>query len=557
MSKWNGAKAAAYVGGAAVAAALIAVVLTYFVPPMLKSTLAPTVEQQPAPVPTPVPSTEPSPTPEPAATAAPPQVPEINAPVAKDQMPDGPSFDVVRIEKDGSALIAGKAAPDSAVSVLIGADVVTTVSADRSGGFAALFTLAPSDQPRLIMLRMRLADGREFMSQDQVIVAPDDVAQPLTVAEAAPAAVAPAAPAQVAAPETSVPETAADPQPTPELTPEPAPEPVAAANPATPPPSPVPAQDQARTEPENATAPSAILLGPKGVKVLQPGAASRPGVVQPVVIDAISYTASGAVLLGGRGTAGSAVRIYLNDSFVTEFQISADGGWGGELPSVAPGRYSLRADQIDATGKVTARFETPFQRETHATLAALAAPKTAAPQTQTQTQTAPSGTDTNPAVADDTSGRVPVPSIPPGLVSSDAPEQIAQPAAGTAPDSRPDLQANVSLPLDAAPLAQGNAGSAPQADATAAAPPVAVADQTTPPPASAPQPNLPETAPAGVTVTVQPGFTLWEIARERFGDGILYVQVYEANKDRIRDPDLIYPGQVFAVPEISGLPAKP
>jgi nucleoid-associated protein YgaU/outer membrane biosynthesis protein TonB len=551
MSKWNGAKAAAYVGGAAVAAALIAVVLTYFAPPMLKSTLAPTVEQQPAPVPTPVPSTVPSPTPEPAATVAPPQSPEINAPVAKDQMPDGPSFDVVRIEKDGSALIAGKAAPDSAVSVLIGADVVTTVAADRSGGFAALFTLAPSDQPRLIMLRMRLADGREFMSQDQVIVAPDDVAQPLTVAEAAPVAVASAEPAQEAAPETSAPKTATDPQPTPE----PAPEPVAAVEPSTPSTSPVPAQDQARAEPENATAPSAILLGPKGVKVLQPGAASRPGVVQPVVIDAISYTASGAVLLGGRGTAGSAVRVYLNDSFLTEFQISADGGWGGELPSVAPGRYSLRADQIDASGKVTARFETPFQRETHATLAALAAPKAAAPQTQTQT--APSGTDTNPAVADVASGDVPVPSTPPGLVSSDAPEQITQPAAGTAPDARPDLQASVSLPLDAAPLAQGSAGSAPQPIPTTATPPVAVADQTTAPPASAPQPNLPETAPAGVTVTVQPGFTLWEIARERFGNGILYVQVYEANKDRIRDPDLIYPGQVFAVPEISVLPAKP
>jgi LysM repeat protein/outer membrane biosynthesis protein TonB len=549
MSKWNGAKAAAYVGGAAVAAALIAVVLTYFAPPMLKSTLAPTVEQQPAPVPTPVPSTVPSPTPEPAATVAPPQSPEINAPVAKDQMPDGPSFDVVRIEKDGSALIAGKAAPDSAVSVLIGADVVTTVAADRSGGFAALFTLAPSDQPRLIMLRMRLADGREFMSQDQVIVAPDDVAQPLTVAEAAPVAVASAEPAQEAAPETSAPKTATDPQPTPE----PAPEPVAAVEPSTPSTSPVPAQDQARAEPENATAPSAILLGPKGVKVLQPGAASRPGVVQPVVIDAISYTASGAVLLGGRGTAGSAVRVYLNDSFLTEFQISADGGWGGELPSVAPGRYSLRADQIDASGKVTARFETPFQRETHATLAALAAPKTAAPQTQT----APSGTDTSPAVAEVASGDVPVPSTPPGLVSSDAPEKIAQPAAGKAPDARPDLQASVSLPLDAAPLAQGSAGSAPQPNVTTAAPPVAVADQTTAPPASAPQPNLPETAPAGVTVTVQPGFTLWEIARERFGDGILYVQVYEANKDRIRDPDLIYPGQVFAVPEISGLPARP
>ena len=49
--------------------------------------------------------------------------------------------------------------------------------------------------------------------------------------------------------------------------------------------------------------------------------------------------------------------------------------------------------------------------------------------------------------------------------------------------------------------------------------------------------------------TVQPGATLWAIAREQFGKGIMYVAVYEANKDQIRDPDLIYPGQVFRMPE--------
>ncbi|WP_227285969.1 LysM peptidoglycan-binding domain-containing protein [Boseongicola sp. H5] len=52
-------------------------------------------------------------------------------------------------------------------------------------------------------------------------------------------------------------------------------------------------------------------------------------------------------------------------------------------------------------------------------------------------------------------------------------------------------------------------------------------------------------------VTVQPGFTLWGIARETLGAGILYVQVYQANQDLIRDPDLIYPGQVFAIPEMA------
>ncbi|MYK31061.1 MAG: LysM peptidoglycan-binding domain-containing protein, partial [Boseongicola sp. SB0670_bin_30] len=50
-------------------------------------------------------------------------------------------------------------------------------------------------------------------------------------------------------------------------------------------------------------------------------------------------------------------------------------------------------------------------------------------------------------------------------------------------------------------------------------------------------------------VTIQPGNTLWGLARKRYGRGILYVRVYEANTDRIRDPDLIFPGQIFAVPD--------
>lgn len=50
-------------------------------------------------------------------------------------------------------------------------------------------------------------------------------------------------------------------------------------------------------------------------------------------------------------------------------------------------------------------------------------------------------------------------------------------------------------------------------------------------------------------VTVQPGNTLWAIARDRYGEGPAYVKVFEANRDRIRDPDLIYPGQVFSIPD--------
>lgn len=58
-----------------------------------------------------------------------------------------------------------------------------------------------------------------------------------------------------------------------------------------------------------------------------------------------------------------------------------------------------------------------------------------------------------------------------------------------------------------------------------------------------------DTGASAKAVTVQTGATLWAIARDRYGDGTLYVRVVEANKGNIRNPDLIYPGQVFELPE--------
>lgn len=57
------------------------------------------------------------------------------------------------------------------------------------------------------------------------------------------------------------------------------------------------------------------------------------------------------------------------------------------------------------------------------------------------------------------------------------------------------------------------------------------------------------TAPDKSTVVVQPGHTLWALAESRYGDGVKYVQIFRANRDRIRNADLIYPGQVFDLPE--------
>ncbi len=55
----------------------------------------------------------------------------------------------------------------------------------------------------------------------------------------------------------------------------------------------------------------------------------------------------------------------------------------------------------------------------------------------------------------------------------------------------------------------------------------------------------------GTYVLVQPGNSLWRISRRVYGSGFSYTQIFEANKGRIIDPDLIYPGQVFEIPNVN------
>ncbi len=65
-----------------------------------------------------------------------------------------------------------------------------------------------------------------------------------------------------------------------------------------------------------------------------------------------------------------------------------------------------------------------------------------------------------------------------------------------------------------------------------------------------PEANMPESFSQGAIIIVQPGNTLWLMATEAYGDGDAYSQIFSANKDAIRDPDLIYPGQIFSIPRI-------
>lgn len=428
------------------------------------------------------------------------------------------AFDNWRVDADGTAVVAGRAAPGAVVTVLVDGLAVAEAPSTTRGEFVALFTLPPNPNPSLMRLTAILPDGSTVQSSQSVALAA--IAGPMVVAEAEAEPVPAPAPNALAAEETS-------------LAPDVPVDPAVAAEAAAP-----PKPDAAATPPESA--PAALMVTDEGVRVLQGPEADAQ---MDVSLDAIAYTAAGDVQLSGTGQTGQFIRIYLDDAPVATVPVGAAGQWSLTLADTPAGIYTLRVDQVDATGAVTARVETPFKRETREALAALIPGPAAIP--------AP----IMPAASAEGA-----PTVPEILV---APAEIIAPAEVAPAET-------VVAPPEPVAVAQANP---PQATQTAVAPVAA----TDPPPdqgaapvmTSIQAPNPPETpvpaartpalaepvgeasAPAAlpsVSITVQPGYTLWGIARQQLGEGVLYVQVFEANKDRIRNPDLIYPGQVFVLP---------
>ena len=73
--------------------------------------------------------------------------------------------------------------------------------------------------------------------------------------------------------------------------------------------------------------------------------------------------------------------------------------------------------------------------------------------------------------------------------------------------------------------------------------------QDRPKPVAVPQIKRPATtAPSTRTYTVVRGDCLWNIAKKYYGNGSQYTKIYNANRDKIKNPSLIYPGQVFVIP---------
>ena len=391
-----------------------------------------------------------------------------------------PKFDVVRIEDDGSALIAGQA--DGRGHVILSVDGVEQAEAraDLSGtGQFVIFAFIPStgDQQSL-KLHLYAEDGSgPVVSAQTVFVAPATAVATATDSTAAPVQ------EEVTASER--PDTAAE---------------IETAS-----------TDVATPEANVDEAPATVILADEdGVRVLQDGA---PNAAKPAVtIDTISYSSNGDVILGGRGQAGNFVRIYLDNQFLATSKIAADGYWALELSDIEPGIYTLRVDELNVAGDVVSRAETPFKREAAEELAELMA-----------AGTEPEGPSESAAEAEVVDAEE-LASVEPEAADDPQPEQFV-------------TQEEVNVQAEVAELN-------PQGEQSSDGGSLAVEGQP------ADTASVLRTPSKKFRVrTVQPGSTLWAIAKESYGAGIEYFKVFEANKERIRDPDLIYPGQVFEIPD--------
>ena len=412
-----------------------------------------------------------------------------------------PKFDVVRIEDDGSALIAGQAQGRGHVVLSVDGVELPEARADLTGnGQFVIFAFLPAtaDQQSL-KLHLYAQDGSgPVVSVQTIFVAPAPVEEAVAASES----VAPEseAPAETATTDETNDATETDIE-------------IETA----------PTQAASTEAPADAAPATVILADEDGVRVLQDGTPSAPD--PAVTIDTISYSSNGDVILGGRGQAGNFVRIYLDNQSIATSKISANGYWSLELSDIEPGIYTLRVDELNATADVVSRAETPFKREAAEELAELMAPETEPKE---------------PSVEVPSQNVAEAPSAQTDAPSSDAPETAAETVADTGSDTAPDTsvtQVEVTVQAEVAELnPQDEQSSDGETVATEAQPADTASVLRTP-------------SQTFRVRTVQPGSTLWAIAKESYGAGIEYFKVFEANKERIRDPDLIYPGQVFEIPD--------
>ncbi|MCB4802598.1 LysM peptidoglycan-binding domain-containing protein [Methylobacterium brachiatum] len=356
---------------------------------------------------------------------------------AADRVPDGktaepdptavPRFDIVRVEPNGEAVVAGRGAPDAEIEMLVDGKAVARAKADANGQFALVPPALPAGSSAL-RLRMTTKDGRAADSRQSVAVdvAPNRDRQPL-VALTAPDA------ATVVLSQPGAPEAA---------------------------------------------------TGTGSPAAKAPGAPATAGKAPATQIASVDVQENGRLFVTATGIPGAKLRLYLNDTLIAPGSVGPDGRASFTIGrGVKPGQYQVRIDQIDPrTGKVATRAEVP-----------LAVPE------PTRVATGEGAGQERPRG----------PSGPQGAGSGQgAPRPQDGLAQATMPSALSGNPTETSGPTRAGAV------------------------------------FVPEITTAKITR----GDNLWRISQRTYGRGERYTVIYDANQNQIRDPDRIYPGQIFILP---------
>lgn len=492
-----------------------------------------------------------------------------------------PNFDVLRVEKDGSTVIAGGASPKAKVEVLDGDKVIGAATAGPSGDFAIALDkpLEPGDHS--LVLKATGADGKTVASAEVATVAVPNgkdgklLAMVTKPGEASRILTKPDAEKQVA-----------------QATPAAGTQGSAANAPATTLP---PLPDASKTLATNV---------PTVPATQQPAAAAadasqKPTEAAAIRIDAVEIEGD-KIFVAGTTRPNTSVQVFADDKLIETTKSSDSGHFEAEntMP-LATGNHIIRADLMDQTGsKVVVRASVPFNRPAGDQISVVA--DTAKPsagngtsaaspamgqieqlreeaakalvllkglfadgKTPAKDQLAAARSATQfalKALADfkpaaDAGADVIALAAKVGKSGSDALKLLQ--AAGEDPKSVGAAIASIEAAArDAMPdVAKPAAPTAPASSATSSAAMPATETQQA---ANAPATSTGADAPKSIeqaplkeskdSVIIRKGDTLWQISRRVYGRGVRYTTIYLANQDLIGNPNRIAPGQVFGVP---------
>ncbi|MBX4891058.1 LysM peptidoglycan-binding domain-containing protein [Rhizobium bangladeshense] len=485
-------------------------------------------------------------------------------PVTANAGPKLPAFDVLRVEPDGSTVIAGSAEPNGKLEVLDGEKVVTTADIGPSGDFAAVLDNPLPAGDHQLVLKVTGKDGKVALSEEvaTVSVPKDGNAANLLAMVSKPGAASRIITAPTGGTE------------------------VADASSPMAPPADKPATGETATAPAATAAPTGELAlqtpglpnaaaGDTDAAPAVPGAAETDKPTAPdVMVNAVEIEGN-KIFIAGTARANAKVLGYADDNLIGQDTAGPDGHFVIDgVAALSVGDHKIRVDVVDPTGKVIVRAAVNFNRPAgdQVRVAAQAGPADAGgassmvalDEGELGKLKAEAGKAFGLLKGLFADGKLPgaeqlaaarsatefaLRSVADFRPAADASDSFKQASGSSSQTAARALKVLQDLPKDAKSVGAGLDGlGAIMGELTnAPAAPAPAANNV-----AGDQPKTIEQAPLtanNAAVIIRRGDTLWQISRRTYGLGVRYTTIYIANEDKIIDPDRIRPGQIFGLPK--------